>query len=829
MINRKNKQRSEKAIFTSKITSILVTFILSILFIILFTPLSQATIAGNASVDVQNIVSDATNVNFTVTINNPSDATTNYTWTKIEVPNGFVIDDNNGTNIGPSGWVVANLFEDRIEFNTSGTGISNGTSDQFIIRMLSINNVAVDKSNNVWDIEVSEDSSGTTGRVGQTESSPGVLNTTQRVLGIESFSITTPQGAIDNTVNQNQTVEIVLVVKNHGSSSLIVTPSLSSDKPGDSIGPIPLTAGIGASSSYNFTYSSFSFSSTTGNHILIADASASGADAISDINNLTGQLAVTVQTPTQMRVDDGVVETQAKVSQGQSFEVKVKVINDGEATGNITPNFSDLEFISNGIDVSSEYNVSAPNSTTIIGGKEGAIKLTYTVLASSTATTGNVTIATTSNQPTVTDTNIDSTASYTNNGTINMTVQTPASLTMETNIDTDILLQGHKNVKITVTINNSGEAKATITPTLIFTHENDTVTSNFTIDPSSSNPSFVNGLTQEILNFTINVSDSAVTGDIKLNVSISDIDVNSKKDVSVSDTVDIKIIGDVLGSFIDQVAFTKDNVTTINTGGINIILEILTNETIEAYLNLAEKAENPVSVDASGIGFRYMLIDAESSLDDALTWAVIKLYYNDSSVIARNIEESTLKIHVYNTSAAQWQLLDDTNVDTSENFVWGNVSQFSLYGAYGNPIPTSPSLPQPSGGGGCVYDWKCTEWSACSENGQQTRTCTSKSVCLGNFRKPDEIRECTYISTEVEEELEAEEPEEVEETSQLTAGLAFITGAVIGTAGGKIGVASFIIILIVLGLFIIFSKFYGRMPGAKFIKNKFRSWRKRRS
>jgi len=325
-----------------------------------------------------------------------------------------------------------------------------------------------------------------------------------------------------------------------------------------------------------------------------------------------------------------------------------------------------------------------------------------------------------------------------------------------------------------------------------------------------------------------NVSDSAVTGDIKLNVSIASIDVNSNKDVSVFDTVDIKIIGDVLGSFINQTTFIKDNITTINTSAVNITLEILSNETIDAYMNLAEKAENPVSVDASGIGFRYALIDAESSLDDALVWAVIKLYYEDSNVVGKNIEENTLRLYVYNTSATQWQLLDNTDVDTSENFVWGNVSHFSLFGVYGSPIPSQAEEGESpggggGGGGGCIYDWQCTGWSVCSEDETQTRTCANAGTCLGDFGKPDEVKDCAYTPPKVEEvEEEEEEPTEAVVTEEKeeeptepiappTGGLLGITSRVIqnlfgGETNPTVGLV-IILFIVTLGLVAHYAKF----------------------
>jgi hypothetical protein len=63
--------------------------------------------------------------------------------------------------------------------------------------------------------------------------------------------------------------------------------------------------------------------------------------------------------------------------------------------------------------------------------------------------------------------------------------------------------------------------------------------------------------------------------------------------------------------------------------------------------------------------------------------------------------------------------------------------------------PTSPSAP--TGGGGfvlptCTENWTCTDWSACSPEGKQTRTCTDLNRCGTTRNKPAEIQNCTYFA-----------------------------------------------------------------------------------
>ena len=59
--------------------------------------------------------------------------------------------------------------------------------------------------------------------------------------------------------------------------------------------------------------------------------------------------------------------------------------------------------------------------------------------------------------------------------------------------------------------------------------------------------------------------------------------------------------------------------------------------------------------------------------------------------------------------------------------------------------------PVAGGGGGgfiptCTENWSCTEWSACSEEGIQTRVCRDLNNCGTTKNKPAETQTCTYVA-----------------------------------------------------------------------------------
>jgi len=70
------------------------------------------------------------------------------------------------------------------------------------------------------------------------------------------------------------------------------------------------------------------------------------------------------------------------------------------------------------------------------------------------------------------------------------------------------------------------------------------------------------------------------------------------------------------------------------------------------------------------------------------------------------------------------------------------------YGTY-NWSFTTVSIPL--GGGGwalgqqCIPNWRCTPWSACSEAGEKTRTCTDVNGCGDDGSKPSEKASCISV------------------------------------------------------------------------------------
>ncbi len=108
-------------------------------------------------------------------------------------------------------------------------------------------------------------------------------------------------------------------------------------------------------------------------------------------------------------------------------------------------------------------------------------------------------------------------------------------------------------------------------------------------------------------------------------------------------------------------------------------------------------------------------VKVDNSTRGNLTWALIKIFYNATELAAADIEESTLKIYFYNTTSAAWQLEPSQGVNAASDFVWANVTHFSLFAAFGSAAAAAAGAVTGGGGGGGIH-YECSKNSDCDEN-----------------------------------------------------------------------------------------------------------------
>ncbi|MFA4836961.1 MAG: Ig-like domain-containing protein, partial [Dehalococcoidia bacterium] len=190
------------------------------------------------------------------------------------------------------------------------------------------------------------------------------------------------------------------------------------------------------------------------------------------------------------------------------------------------------------------------------------------------------------------------------------------------------------------------------------------------------------------------------------------------------------------------------NPTTVETE--NTSLQIETNGEVQnTDITVTQHMENPAGNNVANpddlAAGAYVEVNASSELRDNLSRVFIKVYYNEAEIDDMLIEESSLRLYLWNTEQGMWQVvgdvtgdglanaadvaagdlnddgipdgdinedgLPDSGVNTGENYLWGWTNHFSQYGVFGSavvtPAPTPPpsdngTVTPPSSGGGTI-------------------------------------------------------------------------------------------------------------------------------
>jgi hypothetical protein len=100
-----------------------------------------------------------------------------------------------------------------------------------------------------------------------------------------------------------------------------------------------------------------------------------------------------------------------------------------------------------------------------------------------------------------------------------------------------------------------------------------------------------------------------------------------------------------------------------------------------------------------------------------------------------------------------------------------------------------------SGGGGCLTQWTCSQWNACSNN-VETRTCTKVIDYCYAGDKPSETQACSSGNTNPG----SENNETTSTTRQQPQTSSGITGAVVGALGGSTGIFIWVFIIVIVGM-----------------------------
>jgi len=76
-------------------------------------------------------------------------------------------------------------------------------------------------------------------------------------------------------------------------------------------------------------------------------------------------------------------------------------------------------------------------------------------------------------------------------------------------------------------------------------------------------------------------------------------------------------------------------------------------------------------------------IFANITADASFDWVYIQIYYNESAL---SVNESTLRMHYWNSTLGNWTVISNSGVNTVANYVWANVTHFTVFTGISVPI-----------------------------------------------------------------------------------------------------------------------------------------------
>ena len=159
-------------------------------------------------------------------------------------------------------------------------------------------------------------------------------------------------------------------------------------------------------------------------------------------------------------------------------------------------------------------------------------------------------------------------------------------------------------------------------------------------------------------------------------------------------------IGNYTNSSINIAANTTTVITANTSTTTYVNMSILADANVTGVLALTEysSVENQIISGYNRLS-KFIDISISPNVTDNLQWAWLNISYIDAEVAVANLQESSLRIWFYNSTTSAWQQESNSGVDTSQNYVWANVTHLSLFGIFGTQI-SAPYVPPPSTGGG---------------------------------------------------------------------------------------------------------------------------------
>ncbi len=149
--------------------------------------------------------------------------------------------------------------------------------------------------------------------------------------------------------------------------------------------------------------------------------------------------------------------------------------------------------------------------------------------------------------------------------------------------------------------------------------------------------------------------------------------------------VEIKNTGQIKNIEIKIQNISQNTTTAINFSQINVELLFYVKNNLTATIIVCEEL-NETQVSGKNI-LKAIDICLDNNTESNLSWIQLKMYYNDSYLIQKNIREPDLTLYRYDEINKSWKQETDERPYTSDNYMWAMLNHTGLFGAFGEPIP----------------------------------------------------------------------------------------------------------------------------------------------
>ncbi len=168
-------------------------------------------------------------------------------------------------------------------------------------------------------------------------------------------------------------------------------------------------------------------------------------------------------------------------------------------------------------------------------------------------------------------------------------------------------------------------------------------------------------------------------------------------------------IGNLTSLNLNTTSVTNNTSTDFSFGESDINITLYLNDDVSTTLIVT--GETPNSAPTGYNALKAVDIGVDTNTDGNLTWAYLRVNYSDAELTSANVNESSLRMYFYNETSSAWELESNQGLNTTYNYVWANVTHFSLFGLFGTEPETAaeedtpPSGTSPSAG---ELDWIIT-------------------------------------------------------------------------------------------------------------------------